>query len=182
MRRYYHKQGGGFLMDYDYKSFIEVQFPVSKISKESYKERRANLGQTLTGIGKWWGRKPLILVRASILGLLMPSSNDPIRDKEIFLKILTMDNDGLFKRKYKQIPLKLIYEKLTPRERNEYFKNIEEVKGYKFNTEIKITDKQQLQELVFNRMCYDEKLGYCIRPEHVSNLKEENLERNKCVS
>ncbi len=160
-------------MDYDYKSFIEVQFPVSKISKESYKERRANLGQTLTGIGKWWGRKPLILVRASILGLLMPSSNDPIRDKEIFLKILTMDNDGLFKRKYKQIPLKLIYEKLTPRERNEYFKNIEEVKGYKFNTEIKITDKQQLQELVFNRMCYDEKLGYCIRPEHVSNLKEE---------
>jgi putative DNA methylase len=36
-------------------SFIEVQFPVSKISKESYKERKAVQGQTLTGLGKWWG-------------------------------------------------------------------------------------------------------------------------------
>ena len=34
-------------------SFIEQQFPVSKVSKESYKERKANLGQTLTGLGKW---------------------------------------------------------------------------------------------------------------------------------
>lgn len=57
------------------ESFIEKQFPVSKISKESYKERKAGAGQTLTGLGKWWGRKPLILVRASILGCLMPASN-----------------------------------------------------------------------------------------------------------
>ncbi|MBL0293781.1 MAG: DUF1156 domain-containing protein, partial [Saprospiraceae bacterium] len=55
-------------------SFIEVQFPVSKISKESYKERKAVQGQTLTGLGKWWGRKPLILVRATILGMLMPAT------------------------------------------------------------------------------------------------------------
>ena len=48
------------------KSFIEVQFPVSKISKESYKERMSGSNQTLTGLGKWWGRKPLILVRAII--------------------------------------------------------------------------------------------------------------------
>jgi adenine-specific DNA methylase len=41
------------------KSFIETQFPVSKISKESYKERKANYSQTLTGLGKWWGRKPI---------------------------------------------------------------------------------------------------------------------------
>ena len=45
-------------MAYSDLSFIEVQFPVSKVSKESYKERKANLGQTLTGLGKWWGRKP----------------------------------------------------------------------------------------------------------------------------
>ena len=43
-------------------SFMEVQFPVSKISKESYKERKAGQSQTLTGLGKWWGRKPLILL------------------------------------------------------------------------------------------------------------------------
>ena len=55
-------------------SFIETQFPVSKVSKESYKERKSSQGQTLTGLGKWWGRKPLILVRAAILGCLMPAS------------------------------------------------------------------------------------------------------------
>ena len=62
------------------KTFIETQFPVSLISKESYKERKAGAGQTLTGLGKWWGRKPLILIRASILGMLMPAS---IVDPEI---------------------------------------------------------------------------------------------------
>ena len=81
------------------KSFIEVQFPISKLSTESYKERKANYSQTLTGLGKWWGRKPLILVRATILGLLMPSSDNPRKDREIFLKILTMDEEGLWQRK-----------------------------------------------------------------------------------
>ena len=52
------------------KDLIETQFPVSKVSKESYKERMAELGQTLTGLGKWWGRKPLVLVRAAIFGAL----------------------------------------------------------------------------------------------------------------
>ena len=75
-------------------SFIEKQFPVSKVSKESYKERKAVQSQTLTGFGKWWGRKPLILVRATILGCLMPSSDNPKADMDIFLKILSMDNDG----------------------------------------------------------------------------------------
>ena len=76
-------------------SFIETQFPVSKVSKESYKERKAVQSQTLTGLGKWWGRKPLILVRASILGCLMPASDNPKKDTEIFLKILSMDEKGL---------------------------------------------------------------------------------------
>src|SRR5947208_11847500 len=91
-------------------SFIESQFPVSKVSKESYKERKANYSQTLTGLGKWWGRKPLILVRAAIIGLLMPSSADPKRDREIFLKILTMDDKGLRQRKSKAIAINLLYD------------------------------------------------------------------------
>ena len=43
------------------KAFIETQFPVSKLSKESFKERKANYSQTLTGLGKWWGRKPRVI-------------------------------------------------------------------------------------------------------------------------
>ncbi len=79
-------------------TFIETQFPIARLSAESYKERKANNGQTLTRLGKWWGRKPLILVRASILGMLMPASQDAKRDREIFLKILTMDDDGTWQR------------------------------------------------------------------------------------
>lgn len=79
-------------------SFIEKQFPVSKLSKESYKERKANNGQTLTGLGKWWGRKPLVMVRAAIVGCLMPASDNPKRDMEIFLKIMSMDDSGLWQR------------------------------------------------------------------------------------
>ncbi|MCC5838826.1 MAG: DUF1156 domain-containing protein [Opitutales bacterium] len=79
-------------------AFIETQFPIARLSAEAYKERKANNSQTLTRLGKWWGRKPLILVRASILGMLMPASEDPKRDREIFLKILTMDDDGAWER------------------------------------------------------------------------------------
>jgi len=79
-------------------AFIETQFPIARLSAEAYKERKAGASQTLTGLGKWWGRKPLILVRASILGMLMPASNDPKKDHEIFLKILTMDDAGAWDR------------------------------------------------------------------------------------
>lgn len=92
------------------KTFIETQFPVSLISKESYKERKAGSGQTLTGLGKWWGRKPLILIRASIIGMLMPAGSNPQKDREIFLKILTMDAEGLWQRRSKPIPVKTLYE------------------------------------------------------------------------
>ena len=79
-------------------AFIETQFPIARLSVEAYKERKANNGQTLTRLGKWWGRKPLILVRASILGMLMPASSNPKKDREIFLKILTMDDAGAWDR------------------------------------------------------------------------------------
>lgn len=79
-------------------AFIETQFPIARLSAEAYKERKAVSGQTLTGLGKWWGRKPLILVRASILGMLMPASSDPQKDRDIFLKILTMDDEGTWDR------------------------------------------------------------------------------------
>ena len=89
------------MLDYT-KSFIETQFPVAKLSKESYRERKAGRSQTLTGLGKWWGRKPLILVRAALFGALLPVSDDARRDKEIFLKILTMDKAGFWRRHEKQ--------------------------------------------------------------------------------
>ncbi len=156
-------------MVYSGKSFIEVQFPVSKVSKESFKERKANLGQTLTGLGKWWGRKPLILVRAALLGLLLPASDNPKKDRAIFLKILSMDEAGLRFRKTESIPPREVYDSLTPSERKKYFVEKRSGKlGYKKGLTRK--ERANLQQLVFNRLSYDQKLRYCIRPEQVDNL------------
>lgn len=157
------------MLDYS-KSFIETQFPVSKVSKESYKERKANLGQTLTGLGKWWGRKPLILVRATVLGILLPVSDDPKKDREVFLKILTMDEDGLLLRKFKNLTTKEVFKLLNKDERNQYFQEISAEDKPIFKKGITRAEKDHLQILTFNRLSYDDKLAYCHRPEHIENI------------
>lgn len=159
-------------MSYE-KSFMEVQFPVSKISKESYKERKGVQSQTLTGLGKWWGRKPLILVRSALLGVLMPSSDDPKKDRDIFMKILMMDNDGLIARKKKSIATKVIFENITEAERQYYFES--DWTKIKYKKEISSAEKDELQRQVFERFSYDEKLEYCVRTEEVSNIPAESL-------
>jgi putative DNA methylase len=69
----------------DAPSFIERQFPVGRLSAEAYKERKAGSGQTLTALGSYWkGRKPLILVRAVVLGCLLPATDDLAADLDIF--------------------------------------------------------------------------------------------------
>jgi putative DNA methylase len=143
------------------KSFIETQFPVSKVSKESFKERTAAQSQTLTQLGKWWGRKPLILVRAAILGLLLPATDYPTKDREIFLKLLTMDDEGMWQRKKSSIASNVLKEYLLPREATEYFV------GDKLRSGLSRDDKKELQQRVFLRMGYDERLKYCYRPEEI---------------
>lgn len=158
------------------KTFIETQFPISKLSKESYKERKANYSQTLTGLGKWWGRKPLILVRATLLGLLMPSSNNPKRDREIFLKILTMDDEGLWLRKTKSITLRVIYENLSSTERQQWFEKDTDPARPKFKKGTTTEQKENVQRIVFNKFSYDEKLIYCDRPEQIEGPSEKAWE------
>jgi putative DNA methylase len=151
--------------------FIETQFPVSKLSKESYKERKAVAGQTLTGLGKWWGRKPLVMVRAVILGLLLTATNDPKRDREIFLKLMTMDEDGLWRRKRKSIPAAELYARLAISERQKYF--VSESGKVKFKKGVTAEEKEALQHQVFNALSYDEKLNYCDRPEQIDGPSPE---------
>ena len=40
------------------------------------------------------GRKPLVLVRAVVLGCLLPATDDPAKDLDIFLKLMAMDDEG----------------------------------------------------------------------------------------
>jgi len=164
------------LLDYN-KSFIEVQFPVSRISKESYKERKANLGQTLTGLGKWWGRKPLIMVRAALLGTLLPVSDNYTKDRDMLLKIMTMDEKGLWLRKYKNISKKMLWQLTNEEERKKYFREESTAKKPKYpkgmSRENKRAMKEELQRIAFDRLSYDDKLRYCRRPEEVE-LRDEN--------
>ena len=146
--------------------FIEQQFPVAKVSMESYKERKAGAGQTLTGLGKWWGRKPLVLVRAALLGLLLPTTDEPAKDREIFLKLMTMDDEGLLRRKNKSIPKKRLteeFQKIPPSMRQRFWDS----DSQSFVSGLTREDKAELQRLVFARMPYSEKLKYCCRPEQV---------------
>ncbi len=147
--------------------FIETQFPVAKISAESYKERKAGASQTLTGLGKWWGRKPLILVRSALLGLLMPASEDSEKDREVFLKLLTMDRKGLLQRKIKPIPQERITEELVKMP-----PGIQKKFSMSF-TALSKAEKEELQRLVFERLPYSEKLEYCIRPEQIDGPSPE---------
>ena len=83
----------------DAPALIESAFPAQKVSYESQRERKANLYQTLTGLGSYWkGRKPLILVRAIVLGSLLPPTGNAEQDLEVFEKLMAFDDEGLARR------------------------------------------------------------------------------------
>ena len=147
--------------------FIESQFPISKMSKESYTERKAVAGQTLTGLGKWWGRKPLVLCRATILGLLLPATDDPQMDREVFLRLMTMEDDGMLRRKSANIPAKELFRRLPPSERAEWFEKGSTEEAAKLKRGLEKEDREELQRRVFLSMSYDERLEYCDRPEQI---------------
>jgi len=147
--------------------FIEEQFPVSKVSKESYKERKAGASQTLTSLGKWWGRKPLVLVRAAIIGMLMPISGNPQKDREIFLKIMTMDDEGLWQRRSKSIPAKVLQTYLTEEEWEALIYDDEGESKRFWSTGLSRKEKEEILRKAFHRMSYDEKLTFCDRPEQI---------------
>ena len=80
-------------------ALIESVFPGQKVSFESQRERKAGAGQTLTALGSYWkGRKPLILVRAIVLGSLLPPTEDAEKDLEIYEQLMAFDKGGLARR------------------------------------------------------------------------------------
>jgi putative DNA methylase len=83
----------------DAPALIERLLPVQKLSAEVFKERKAGAGQTLVPLGAYWkGRKPLILNKACILGCLLPATDNPKRDLEIFEKLMAMDDESFVAR------------------------------------------------------------------------------------
>lgn len=154
--------------------FIETQFPVSKMSKESYTERKANYSQTLTGMGKWWGRKPLVLCRATILGLLLPATDNPQKDREVFLRLMTMDDEGMLRRKSANISAKELFNRLPPADCARYFEPGSTAHKAKLKRGLSSKEKQELQTRVFLSLSYEERLKYCARPEQIEGPSPES--------
>ena len=98
----------------DAPALIERLLPVQKLSAEAYKEQMAGTGKTLTALGSYWkGRKPLILNKACVLGCLLPATDNPTRDLEIFEKLMAMDDDSFSIRWKRRFKPKEILEKLS---------------------------------------------------------------------
>jgi putative DNA methylase len=90
----------------DRPSLIEHILPAQKISAEAQKERKAGPGQTLTALGSYWkGRKPLILVKACVLGALLPATDGVEEDLAIFEKLMAIDNEAFLRRGLKPTAL-----------------------------------------------------------------------------
>ena len=83
----------------DAPCLIEKLFPAQKISAEAQKERKAVHGQTLTALGSYWkGRKPLILVKACVLGALLPATGDSEKDLEVLESLMAIDDRAFLRR------------------------------------------------------------------------------------
>jgi len=145
----------------DAPSFIERQFPVGRISAEAYKERKAGAGQTLTALGSYWkGRKPLILVRAVVLGSLLPASDDATADLDIFLKLMAMD-DGAFARRFEGSAT--AFARVFP----QYAELVTEETGRRrvWREDLTETERQTLVAEAFATLPYAERLKHVRRPE-----------------
>jgi len=153
-----------------------VQFPVSKLSKESYKERKANAGQTLTGLGSYWkGRKPLVLVRAVVLGLLLPATDYPDRDRDIFLKLMLMDESGRLKRR-KRFGGKLVPRVMELLAEESWSRAIEQTdRGFVWKRAVDPNVREEVETEAFLCMGLDEQLRHCLRPEELQATAMANV-------
>jgi adenine-specific DNA methylase len=176
----------------DAPALIEAVFPAQKVSFEAQKERKANLGQTLTGLGSYWkGRKPLILVRSVVLGSLLPQTDNTEKDLEIFELLMAFDAQSLAKRALIQnlIKPKDIAEKINLHNPWDYFSHNIKIDDERFTEidaltlplnpdslglklrwrrDIEEKDKLTLLALFLDQIeGYEEKSLLCKRPEEV---------------
>lgn len=155
------------------KSLIEVQFPIGPLSLESYKERDAKGAKVLASLGKWWGAKPLVLVRAIVIGTVFTAAEDPDQwpdDLEIFMKLMCLDNAGMWKRKNAPLPAPLCYPQATAKERNALFED----DGERWQRGAPSDLRQALERRVFYTLSHTEQREYCCRVEEIDGPPEES--------
>ncbi len=177
----------------DAPALIERLLPVQKLSAEAYKEQMANVGKTLTALGSYWkGRKPLILNKACILGCLIPATDNPTRDLEIFEKLMAMDDESFAVRWKRQIKPKDILATLSIASISEYF--IAEPEGVlplsspidwskpayasikvNWRAEIPELERRRLEAQVLPKTTYLERVEEAYRPEEVIETVHDHI-------
>ncbi|MCY6494531.1 anti-phage-associated DUF1156 domain-containing protein [Leptolyngbya sp. GGD] len=171
----------------DAPSLIERVFPALKISAEAQKERKAGAGQTLTALGSYWkGRKPLIMVRAIVLGCLLPVTEDLEADLDIFEKLMAID-DASFGRREPNLRVAEIAERITLINPWDYFDytikggqydlsdivslhfplKLSQYPGLTLRWKRSLTDteKHPLLTQALEGLSYEQKVAICKRPE-----------------
>jgi putative DNA methylase len=177
----------------DAPALIERLLPVQKLSAEAFKEQMANVGKTLTALGSYWkGRKPLILNKACILGCLLPATDDPARDLEIFEKLMAMDDESFVIRWKRRPRPKEILGVLAINAIEDYF-NVEPPNSLpdsapvdwsneayrdtkvKWRDDILELDRRRLEAQMLPKTSYRERVDKAQRPEEVMETVHEHI-------
>lgn len=170
---------------WDAPALIERLLPVQKLSAEAYKEQMAGIGKTLTALGSYWkGRKPLVLNKACILGSLLPATDNPKRDLEIFEKLMAMDDESFVARWPSRPKPRDILATLSIARIADYFVSDPpmllppaapvdwskpELDGVKvqWRDDIKELQRRQLEAQMLPKVAYRERVDKAKRPEEV---------------
>ncbi len=154
----------------DQASLIERIWPAQKISVEAQKERKAVQSQTLVSLASYWkGRKPLSLVRACVLGCLLPATDDPEKDLEIFELLMGMDDRQISHRFDKQPTLEAILEHAAPAQKAALLENVgsDEEPDWAFRP-MPREQRQALLSSAIARLPYQMRVGLLERAEAIA--------------
>jgi hypothetical protein len=89
---------------------------------------------------------------------------------------MTMDDDGMVRRKTANIPPKELFRRLGPSDRERYFEPGSTESSARLKRTLSKEERNQLQRRVFLSLSYEERLEYCDRPEQVDGPSPESWE------
>lgn len=175
-------------------ALIERLLPVQKLSAEVYKERMAGAGQTLTALGSYWkGRKPLILAKACVLGCLLPATDDPQRDLEVFELLMGMDEASLAARAKRKpspkevlakVPLANLRDYVTvtpdilPRSAPVDWNNPAYTKvKVAWRPDLPLAERRRLEAMLLPKAPYRARIADLFRPEEVADVHDHIWDR-----
>lgn len=177
----------------DAPALIERLLPVQKLSAESYKEQMAVHGKTLTALGGYWkGRKPLILNKACVLGCLLPATDNPTRDLEIFEKLMAMDDESFVARQRRRLKPNEILESVTIARTSDYFETSPGLKlpetspvdwaavangdmSVEWRADVSERERRQIEAQLLPRLSYRERVEEARRPEEVYETVHDHI-------